>query len=152
MQELYAELADALGTSPGQCAANRFAETLVQNAVRFPDRPAIVDVQTRISHGELFAACVRKARELRASGIARGQQLELYLGNRIDSAVLMLSCTLLETRSVLRAGHATDDRASYAQTGPTDPTGAGEIVVATSGTTVTPKLVRHGFDSVLYSA
>lgn len=152
---------------------NPFAHLLCKNAAINTNQLAIKDLERSITHGELFQECFIMLDKLQSANITPGMKVELLLDNSIDSAILLLACILLQTQSLLSSPDIKTRSINWSnrlsvQNGELKiNTGnnsklkiddslleefRGEIIIATSGTTGQPKLVRHSFESILYSA
>jgi fatty-acyl-CoA synthase len=70
-------------------------EALRGTARRFPDRAALVGMGTTVSFAELDRAADEVAHGLRALGVARGDQVALWLTNCPEWVVCWMACTRL---------------------------------------------------------
>ena len=70
-------------------------EALRGTARRFPDRTALVGMGTTVSFAELDRAADEVAHGLRALGVARGDQVALWLTNCPEWVVCWMACTRL---------------------------------------------------------
>jgi fatty-acyl-CoA synthase len=70
-------------------------EALSGTARRFPDRAALVGMGTTLSFAELDRAADEVAHGLRALGVARGDQVALWLTNCPEWVVCWMACTRL---------------------------------------------------------
>jgi fatty-acyl-CoA synthase len=70
-------------------------EALRGTARRFPDRAALVGMGTTLSFAELDRAADEVAHGLRALGVARGDQVALWLTNCPEWVVCWMACTRL---------------------------------------------------------
>jgi fatty-acyl-CoA synthase len=68
-------------------------EALRQTAQRDPDRTALVGMGARMSFAQLDRAADEVAHGLRALGVARGDQVALWLTNSPDWVVCWMACT-----------------------------------------------------------
>jgi acyl-CoA synthetase (AMP-forming)/AMP-acid ligase II len=70
-------------------------DSLTRTAARFPDRPAVVDGDRRMSYTELNDWVNRIAHGLRDLGFARGDALALASGNSVEFLVTYYACAKL---------------------------------------------------------
>ena len=80
-------------TRPMDWHALTIGEALRQTAQRDPDRTALVGMGARMSFAQLDRAADEVAHGLRALGVARGDQVALWLTNSPDWVVCWMACT-----------------------------------------------------------
>jgi D-alanine--poly(phosphoribitol) ligase subunit 1 len=137
---------------------------VLDHADRAPDLPAVKDLDTALTRGELRCAAGRVAAGLRGRGIEPGDRVAVLIGNSVDFVVAALGCLwagvtfvpLAVSDPEIRRAQIVDDcrpalvitadslAALRATDEPTPPPVTGPIsyVIYTSGTTGKPKGVQ----------
>ena len=87
--------------------------TLLDLAAAAPDAPALDDLTSRRTRGELVDRAVRAGHLFREAGVAPGGTVALLLGNRVELVELATAAVLAGTRYTAVNWHLTADEVRY---------------------------------------